>query len=208
MLALLVLHTQPKQTVSNTDDSSESEKWVKLFVVEGALGIMLGCFYRLSCLLFISTYWYIFFLDKTAWNNHSYLYGLIGFQLLLMDGNRYWWGGVTVCVYSMCVLQGKLTFVCFRSIDSLRRPSIRNAHVPLWNYTVLRSQVGAPHSFSLNSFVSVNPGDLIILCFCSLPRYLLCTSLLESRSWMLIGWRDTQCHTWRTTGCLIRSGRH
>lgn len=51
---------------------------------------MLGCFYRLSCLMFISTYWYIFFLDKTAWNNHSYLYGLIGFQLTFMDANRYW----------------------------------------------------------------------------------------------------------------------
>ncbi|XP_042364860.1 vitamin K-dependent gamma-carboxylase [Plectropomus leopardus] len=83
----------------------------------GALGIMLGCFYRLSCLMFISTYWYIFFLDKTTWNNHSYLYGLIGFQLTLMDGNRYW------------------------SIDGLRRPSIRNAHVPLWNYTLLRTQI-------------------------------------------------------------------
>ncbi|XP_003965623.2 vitamin K-dependent gamma-carboxylase [Takifugu rubripes] len=83
----------------------------------GALGIMLGCFYRLSCLMFVSTYWYIFFLDKTAWNNHSYLYGLIGFQLFLMDGNRYW------------------------SMDGLRRPSIRNAHVPLWNYTLLRTQI-------------------------------------------------------------------
>uniref|UniRef100_A0A4W6CEM3 Vitamin K-dependent gamma-carboxylase n=1 Tax=Lates calcarifer TaxID=8187 RepID=A0A4W6CEM3_LATCA len=61
----------------------------------GALGIMLGCFYRLSCLMFISTYWY----------------------LTLMDGNRYW------------------------SIDGLRRPSIRNTHVPLWNYTVLRIQI-------------------------------------------------------------------
>uniref|UniRef100_A0A7N6F7Z6 Vitamin K-dependent gamma-carboxylase n=1 Tax=Anabas testudineus TaxID=64144 RepID=A0A7N6F7Z6_ANATE len=57
----------------------------------GALGIMFGCFYRLSCLMFISTYWYIFFLDKTTWNNHSYLYGIIGFQLILMDGNRYCW---------------------------------------------------------------------------------------------------------------------
>ncbi|KAM8872306.1 vitamin K-dependent gamma-carboxylase [Synchiropus picturatus] len=83
----------------------------------GASGIMLGCFYRLSCLMFISAYWYIFFLDKTAWNNHSYLYGLIGFQLTLMDGNRYW------------------------SLDGLRRPSIRNAHVPLWNYTLLRAQI-------------------------------------------------------------------
>lgn len=52
---------------------------------------MLGLFYRLACLMFISTYWYVFFLDKTAWNNHSYLYGLISFQLMLMDANRYWY---------------------------------------------------------------------------------------------------------------------
>ncbi|XP_077592991.1 vitamin K-dependent gamma-carboxylase [Stigmatopora nigra] len=90
---------------------------VYLVMFIGALGIMLGCLYRLSCLMFITTYWYIFFLDKTAWNNHSYLYGLIGFQLTLMDGNRYW------------------------SLDGLRRPSIRNAHVPLWNYTLLRTQI-------------------------------------------------------------------
>ncbi|KAG9353838.1 hypothetical protein JZ751_011962 [Albula glossodonta] len=83
----------------------------------GAVGIMIGCFYRLSCLMFISTYWYIFFLDKTAWNNHSYLYGLIGFQLTLMDANRYW------------------------SIDGLWNGRKKNAHVPLWNYTVLRFQI-------------------------------------------------------------------
>ncbi|CAL9683478.1 unnamed protein product [Knipowitschia caucasica] len=90
---------------------------VYLVMFLGSVGIMLGCFYRLSCLMFLTTYWYIFFLDKTAWNNHSYLYGLIGFQLTLMDGNRYW------------------------SIDGLRNPGIRNAHVPLWNYTVLRTQI-------------------------------------------------------------------
>lgn len=83
----------------------------------GAVGIMLGLFYRLACLMFISTYWYVFFLDKTAWNNHSYLYGLIGFQLTLMDANRYW------------------------SLDGLRNPRKRNVHVPLWNYTVVRAQI-------------------------------------------------------------------
>uniref|UniRef100_A0A672NJK8 Vitamin K-dependent gamma-carboxylase n=1 Tax=Sinocyclocheilus grahami TaxID=75366 RepID=A0A672NJK8_SINGR len=83
----------------------------------GAVGIMLGCFYRLACLMFISTYWYVFFLDKTTWNNHSYLYGLIGFQLSLMDANRYW------------------------SLDGIRNPRKRNAHVPLWNYTMLRTQI-------------------------------------------------------------------
>ncbi|XP_063788044.1 vitamin K-dependent gamma-carboxylase isoform X1 [Pseudophryne corroboree] len=83
----------------------------------GALGIMLGCFYRLSCLLFLLPYWYVFFLDKTSWNNHSYLYGLIGFQLTLMNGNRFW------------------------SVDGLWSPRKRNAHVPLWNYTLLRTQI-------------------------------------------------------------------
>ncbi|KAK1800913.1 hypothetical protein P4O66_005578, partial [Electrophorus voltai] len=90
---------------------------VYLVMFLGAVGIMLGWFYRLSCLMFISTYWYIFFLDKTAWNNHSYLYGLIGFQLTLMDANRYW------------------------AIDGLRNPKKRNTHVPLWNYTILRAQI-------------------------------------------------------------------
>ncbi|XP_062371802.1 vitamin K-dependent gamma-carboxylase [Sardina pilchardus] len=90
---------------------------VYVIMLIGAIGIMLGCFYRLSCLMFISTYWYIFFLDKTAWNNHSYLYGLIGFQLTLMDANRYW------------------------SIDGLFNSKKRNADVPLWNYTLLRTQI-------------------------------------------------------------------
>ncbi|XP_034974536.2 vitamin K-dependent gamma-carboxylase isoform X1 [Zootoca vivipara] len=83
----------------------------------GALGIMLGWFYRLSCLLFVVPYWYVFLLDKTTWNNHSYLYGLLGFQLLFMNANRYW------------------------SIDGLWNPQKRNAHVPLWNYTLLRTQI-------------------------------------------------------------------
>lgn len=29
-----------------------------------------------------------------------------------------------------------------RSVDGLLRPHKRNAHVPLWNYTLLRAQVG------------------------------------------------------------------
>ncbi|XP_030057540.1 vitamin K-dependent gamma-carboxylase [Microcaecilia unicolor] len=94
--------------------------WMYLVYVTmllGALGIMLGCLYRLSCLMFVLPYWYIFFLDKTAWNNHSYLYGLIGFQLFFMNANRYW------------------------SIDGLWNAKKRNAHVPLWNYTVLRTQI-------------------------------------------------------------------
>ncbi|XP_049640871.1 vitamin K-dependent gamma-carboxylase isoform X2 [Suncus etruscus] len=55
----------------------------------GALGVMLGLCYRLSCVLFLLPYWYVFLLDKTSWNNHSYLYGLLAFQLTFLDANRY-----------------------------------------------------------------------------------------------------------------------
>lgn len=57
----------------------------------GALGIMLGCCYRLSCVAFLCPYWYLLLLDKTSWNNHSYLYGLLGFQLALLGADRYGW---------------------------------------------------------------------------------------------------------------------
>ncbi|KAG8440963.1 hypothetical protein GDO86_006630 [Hymenochirus boettgeri] len=90
---------------------------IYVIMLLGALGITLGCFYRLSCLMFLLPYWYVFFLDKTSWNNHSYLYGLIGFQLCLLNANRYW------------------------SVDGLLNPRKRNAHVPLWNYTLLRTQI-------------------------------------------------------------------
>ena len=60
------------------------------FVLTGALGIALGLFYRISCLLFSIPYWYIILLDKTSWNNHSYLYGLLGILLMIVDGNRCW----------------------------------------------------------------------------------------------------------------------
>lgn len=57
----------------------------------GALGIMLGYRFRASCLTFVSCYWYIFLLNKPAWNNHSYLFGLTGTLLLFSQANCYWW---------------------------------------------------------------------------------------------------------------------
>ncbi|GFX94096.1 vitamin K-dependent gamma-carboxylase [Trichonephila clavipes] len=55
---------------------------IYLLMLLGATGVMLGYRYRLSCLCFLISYWYIFFLDKSHWNNHSYLFGLIGIQLM------------------------------------------------------------------------------------------------------------------------------
>lgn len=53
--------------------------------------MMLGLCYRISCVLFLLPYWYVFLLDKTSWNNHSYLYGLLAFQLTFVDAHHYWY---------------------------------------------------------------------------------------------------------------------
>ncbi|GBM78644.1 Vitamin K-dependent gamma-carboxylase [Araneus ventricosus] len=89
---------------------------IYLLMLLGAGGILLGYKYRLSCLCFLVPYWYIFFLDKSHWNNHSYLFGLIGSQLMLSGANRCW------------------------SLDGKKNPNIRHKQVPLWNYALLRGQ--------------------------------------------------------------------
>ncbi|XP_055629743.1 vitamin K-dependent gamma-carboxylase isoform X2 [Toxorhynchites rutilus septentrionalis] len=61
---------------------------VYLIMWLGSLGITLGYRYRVSTMMFVTTYWYVFLLDKSAWNNHSYLYGLLGIIFLFTDANR------------------------------------------------------------------------------------------------------------------------
>lgn len=90
---------------------------VYLLMCIGEIGLMLGLFYQMSCLLYVVCYWYLFLLDKTRWNNHSYLFGLFGLMFLITDANRYW------------------------SLDGLLFKKKRNAHIPLWNYTLFRFQI-------------------------------------------------------------------
>ncbi|GFQ84330.1 vitamin K-dependent gamma-carboxylase [Trichonephila clavata] len=90
---------------------------IYLLMLLGATGIMLGYRYRLSCLCFLVSYWYIFFLDKSHWNNHSYLFGLIGTQLMVSGANRCW------------------------SLDGRKNSKYKHKHVPLWNYALLRGQI-------------------------------------------------------------------
>ncbi|XP_046392645.1 vitamin K-dependent gamma-carboxylase [Ischnura elegans] len=82
----------------------------------GAIGMMLGLRFRLSCVAFVLPYWYILLLDKSVWNNHSYLYGLVSILLLGSHAHHFW------------------------SLDGARNRAPKNAHVPLWNYTILRYQ--------------------------------------------------------------------
>lgn len=56
----------------------------------GAFGIFLGYKFKMSSIMFIIPYWYIFLLDKSVWNNHSYLYGLLSILFAVTDANQYW----------------------------------------------------------------------------------------------------------------------
>ncbi|XP_018566321.1 vitamin K-dependent gamma-carboxylase [Anoplophora glabripennis] len=82
----------------------------------GACGIMLGYKFRWSVFLFGVPYWYILLLDKSYWNNHSYLFGLVTILLMGSSANH------------------------FLSLDGYLDESKKNKHVPYWNYFILKYQ--------------------------------------------------------------------
>lgn len=73
-----------------------------------ALGIMLGFCYRLSTILFFSTFTYIELMDKTLYLNHYYFVSVVAFMLIFLPAHRYF------------------------SLDAWRRPALRDATVPRW----------------------------------------------------------------------------
>ncbi|KAL7667474.1 hypothetical protein ACOME3_010707 [Neoechinorhynchus agilis] len=89
---------------------------IYIVMLTGAIGSLAGILYEASTIMFAGAYWLIFIQDKTSWNNHSYLYGLIGSMFCLFDANSQW------------------------SVDSYLR-KYKNKSVPRWNYFILRSQI-------------------------------------------------------------------
>ncbi|XP_034183188.2 gamma-glutamyl carboxylase [Osmia lignaria lignaria] len=81
----------------------------------GAFGIMLGLRFKLACACFVLPYWYIFLLDKSYWNNHTYLYGIVATLLWGTEANKYF------------------------ALDALKTGGTEH-RVPLWNYFILRFQ--------------------------------------------------------------------
>lgn len=91
---------------------------VYLLLVVGAFGIFLGWQYRLCAALYCFAYWYLFIIEKSRWNNHSYLFGLLSLFMLLTDGHAKWsldrgWSGL----------------------------SHQQAMVPRWHYFLFRFQI-------------------------------------------------------------------
>lgn len=54
----------------------------------GAFGVALGYKFTLSCCIYAMSYWYIILLDKSVWNNHSYLFGLMGILFACSSANK------------------------------------------------------------------------------------------------------------------------
>jgi len=90
---------------------------IHVFMAIGALCIGLGLFFNYAIWLHIIPYWYVFFLDKTTWNNHTYLFGLVSLMLSFTSANH-----------------------CY-SLDAIINPSLKNKHVPAWNYGLFKFQL-------------------------------------------------------------------
>ncbi|XP_022816293.1 vitamin K-dependent gamma-carboxylase [Spodoptera litura] len=82
----------------------------------GALCIMLGYRFRIAAPVFTACYWYLFLIEKSFWNNHSYLFGLVALLLSGTEANCYW------------------------SLDTYLDPTIKKSTVPYWNYFILKYQ--------------------------------------------------------------------
>ncbi|CAH0700194.1 unnamed protein product [Spodoptera exigua] len=82
----------------------------------GALCIMLGYRFRVAAPVFTACYWYLFLIEKSFWNNHSYLFGLVAMLLSCTEANCYW------------------------SLDAYLDPTTKKATVPYWNYFILKYQ--------------------------------------------------------------------
>ncbi|MBY6187608.1 HTTM domain-containing protein [Marinobacter hydrocarbonoclasticus] len=103
-----------------------------------ALGIALGCFYRLSATLFLVLFSYVFLLDQTHYLNHFYFVILLNALLCVVPAHRYW------------------------SLDALRRPQWASPVVPAWGRIALLLQMEVMYLYAglvkLNSdWLSLQP---------------------------------------------------
>lgn len=56
----------------------------------GGLGISLGYKFKISCWMYTVPYWYLILVDKSVWNNHTYLFGLMGILFSFSSADSCW----------------------------------------------------------------------------------------------------------------------
>lgn len=100
-------------------------------MIVAAIGIALGCLYRVCSTVFFAGYTYLFLLESADYNNHYYLICLIAFLLIFMPANRAysidaWWK--------------------HRRIDRTKLPESGN-QIPFWPVFLLRFQLFVVYFF-------------------------------------------------------------
>lgn len=90
----------------------------------GALGILLGFFYRYMASLFFLCFTYVELLDKSNYLNHYYFVSLIAFLMILVPANRAF------------------------SLDSIMKPEIKRSQTFAWHIGVIKFQLGIVYFFA------------------------------------------------------------
>ncbi|EDV21673.1 uncharacterized protein TRIADDRAFT_30165 [Trichoplax adhaerens] len=88
-----------------------------LSMIAAAIGICIGFYYRIASIWLALGHWYLILIDKTAWNNHTYLFGLFTIFFSVTNANRWW------------------------SVDGVLNQKINNVHIPRWNLALFQFQI-------------------------------------------------------------------
>ena len=89
-----------------------------------ALGIMFGCFYRWSAMLFFCLFTYVELIDKTYYLNHYYFVSLVSALLIFVPAHRAF------------------------SIDAWRKPKLTTKQTAAWTINVFKLQLGIVYFFA------------------------------------------------------------
>lgn len=104
-----------------------SGNWMYLpfiLLLIGALGILVGAFYRFSSVLFFLCFTYVELLDKTNYLNHYYFISLISFLLIFVPANA------------------------FFSIDVRLKRTKERKQVPMWTIGIFKFQLACVYIFA------------------------------------------------------------
>lgn len=89
-----------------------------------SLGIALGCFYRISSILFFCCFTYIELLDKTTYLNHYYFVSLVSFLLIFLPAHHSF------------------------SFDAWRKKELRHAWIYRWQLDVLKLMIAIVYIYA------------------------------------------------------------
>ncbi|OJJ15355.1 HTTM domain-containing protein [marine bacterium AO1-C] len=88
------------------------------------VGIILGCFYRLSAIAFFLTFTYTELIDITYYLNHYYFVSLVSFLLIFVPANRAF------------------------SLDVRRKPDLKQREVPAWTIGIFKLQIAIVYFYA------------------------------------------------------------